>query len=230
MPPPLRRAAGAALRPRARRTFRIPNTKTRNPVICLVTDRTRFDVLATVRAAVAGGVDLVQVRERGLEDRALLALVVGVLEQARGTEARVVVNDRIDVALAAGAHGVHLRGDSIPASRVREIAPAGFLIGRSVHALDEAIAIDREGAVDYVIFGTVFPSASKPAGHRIAGVEALAAVCAAVRTPVLAIGGIDAARAAEARRAGARGVAAIGLFAGPGAHHALVGIRRAFDT
>jgi thiamine-phosphate pyrophosphorylase len=200
-------------------------------VICLVTDRTRFDVLDAVTAAAAEGVDLVQVRERGLDDRALLELVRGVLDRVRGTATRVVVNDRTDVALGAGAHGVHLRADSVAARRVRTLVPSGFLVGRSVHTLDEAIAIDREGAVDYLIFGTVFPSASKPAGHRVAGVEALAAVCAAVRVPVLAIGGIDAAaRAAEVRRAGARGVAAIGLFAGPRAREATRDVRRAFDT
>jgi thiamine-phosphate pyrophosphorylase len=199
-------------------------------VICLVTDRARFDVPSTVRAAARDGVDLVQVRERDLDDRALLALVRRVIAEVAGTPARVLVNDRLDVALAAGAHGVHLRGDSIAASRVRAMAPRGFLVGRSVHALDEAIAIDREGAVDYVIFGTVFASAGKPAGHPVAGVEALARVCAAVRTPVLAIGGIDAARAVEARRAGAQGVAAIGLFAGAGAREAIRDIRRTFDT
>jgi thiamine-phosphate diphosphorylase len=199
-------------------------------VICLVTDRARFDVLSTVRSAAVAGIDLVQVRERGLDDRALLALVRAVLAATAGTAARVLVNDRVDVALAAGAHGVHLRGDSIPAPRVREMSPRGFLLGRSVHALDEAIAIDREGAVDYLIFGTVFPSAGKPRDHQVVGVEALARVCAAVRTPVLAIGGIDAARAVEARRAGARGVAAIGMFASPDAAQAVREIRRAFDT
>jgi thiamine-phosphate pyrophosphorylase len=199
-------------------------------VICLVTDRARFDVPSTVRAAARDGVDLVQVRERDLDDRALLALVRRVIAEVADTPARVLVNDRLDVALAAGAHGVHLRGDSIAASRVRAIAPRGFLVGRSVHALDEAIAIDREGAVDYLIFGTVFASAGKPGGHPVAGVEALARVCAAVRTPVLAVGGIDAARAVEARRAGAQGVAAIGVFAGPGAREAIHEIRRTFDT
>lgn len=199
-------------------------------MICLVTDRTRFDVPSTARMAAIAGVDLVQVRERGLADRDLCALVRNVLVQVAGTSARVVVNDRVDVALAARAHGVHLRGDSIAARRVREIVPSGFLVGRSVHALDEAIEIDREGAVDYLIFGTVFPSAGKPAGRPVAGVEALARVCAAVRTPVLAIGGIDPARAIEAKRAGARGVAAIGLFTGSGAPNAVRDIRRTFDT
>ncbi len=199
-------------------------------MICLVTDRRRFDVLDAVGAAAGEGVDLVQVREHGLDDRALLELVRRVLDRVGGTATRVVVNDRTDVALASGAHGVHLRGDSVPAARVRGLVPPGFLIGRSVHALDEAVAIDREGAVDYLIFGTVFPSASKPGGHHVAGVQALAAVCAAVRVPVLAIGGIDAARAAEVRRAGARGVAAIGVFAGPSTGDAVRAMRRVFDT
>lgn len=198
--------------------------------ICLVTDRARFDVLSSVRAAARAGVDLVQVRERGMTDRALLSLVHDVLAAVAGTATRVLVNDRTDIALAAGAHGVHLRGDSVGAARVREIAPPGFLVGRSVHTVDEAVETDREGAVDYLVFGTVFPSASKPAAHAAAGLSELARVCSAVRTPVLAIGGVTPERATGVARAGARGVAAIGLFGGTDIDRIVREIRRAFDT
>ena len=199
-------------------------------VICLVTDRARIDVLPSVREAAAAGVDLVQVRERDMPDRALLALVHEILAAVAGTATRVLVNDRTDIALAAGAHGVHLRGDSVRAARVREIAPRGFLVGRSVHTADEAVETDREGAVDYLVFGTVFPSASKPAAHASAGLFELARVCSAVRTPVLAIGGITPGRAAEVARAGAKGIAAIGLFGGPDIDRTVREIKRAFDT
>jgi thiamine monophosphate synthase len=93
--------------------------------------------------------------------------------------------------------------------------PGRFLIGRSVHASDQTALRDREDACDYVLFGTVFASASKDEGHAVAGVAALEVACESLSRPVLAIGGVNAARAEEAARAGAAGVAAIGLFADP---------------
>jgi thiamine-phosphate pyrophosphorylase len=158
-------------------------------------------------------VDLVQVRERGLEDRSLLALVEGVREAIAGTGARLLVNDRVDVALAAEADGVHLPASAVACARIRSIVPDGFLVGRSVHTLGEAVAAAADGGCDYLIFGTVFESRSKPAGHAVAGLDALADVCAAVPLPVLAIGGITAERVPDIVRAGAAGLAAIGLFA-----------------
>jgi thiamine-phosphate pyrophosphorylase len=161
-------------------------------------------------------VDLVQVRERGLEDASLLALVERLREAVAGTGARVLVNDRLDVALAGQADGVHLPGRAVACSRARAIVPEAFLIGRSVHSVEEAIAATSDGGCDYLLFGSVFESASKPAGHPVAGLEALARVCAAVALPVLAVGGITVSRAADVARAGAAGVAAIGLFASGG--------------
>ena len=141
------------------------------------------------------------------------------------------------MALAADAHGVHLKSDSIPTALVRRHVPAGFLVGRSVHTVDEARAAEAEGA-DYLIFGTVFPSGSKPPGHRTAGLDVLAGVTQAVRVPVLAIGGISLNTVAAAAGAGAAGVAAIGLFfdaAGPmddlrgRITQTVAGLRLAFD-
>ena len=206
-------------------------------MIMMVTERGRFggslDRLADaiVRAARAG-VDAVQVRERGLDDRTLLDFVTRVVAGVSPTAARVVVNGRVDVALAAGAAGVHLRGDCMPASRVRAIVPDGFLVGRSVHSREEAQTAEADGGCDYLIFGTVFPSSSKPQGHAAAGVDLLREVCRTVRLPVVAIGGMNEARAAEAARAGARGVAGIEMFAGAdeGALAAAVAqMRRGFD-
>ena len=91
--------------------------------ICLVTDRRRRPPIAQAAEAIDAGVDLIQIRERDLETSALVSLVLRVVELTRGSRTRVVVNDRLDVALACGAHGVHLRGDSIPASRARRIVP-----------------------------------------------------------------------------------------------------------
>lgn len=186
-----------------------------NPMIVMVTDRHRSGdaarLIETVEYAASAGVDLIQVRERGLEDRDLFDMVRRIIAAA-ASRARVLVNLRTDVALAAGASGVHLPGTAPPASRVRTIVPPGFLIGRSVHDPDEARAAERDGGCDYLIFGTVFASAGKPAGHEVAGVDGLRAVCRAVRLPVIAIGGMDGARAREAAAAGAAGLAAIGMF------------------
>jgi thiamine-phosphate pyrophosphorylase len=128
------------------------------------------------------------------------------------TETRTVINDRLDIALIAGADGVHLPGHAPGCRRVRAAAPPGFLVGRSVHSRQEAMAVEADGGCDYLVFGTVFPSVSKPTGHAVAGVNALAEVCAAVRLPVVAIGGMTLARLPEVVRAGAAGVAAIDLF------------------
>lgn len=217
-------------------------------LICLVTDRRRLApdagneeaVARLVELAVAAaraGVDLIQVRERDLEARLLSELVARCVRETAGTPARVLVNDRIDVALAAGAAGVHLRGDSPEAGRVRAIAPPGFLVGRSVHSAAEASAAAGHGGLDYLVFGTVFPSASKDAGHAIAGVEELARAVRLAKIPVLAIGGVTSERADVVARAGAAGVAAIGLFVERAAPNGLdarlaavvTGLRHAFD-
>ena len=134
-----------------------------------------------MREAAAAGVDLVQIREPDLETRELCRLVERCLEAAAGLPTRIVVNDRADVALVAGAHGVHLRADSYAADRVRAIAPSGFIVGRSVHDPDEAAAVASSGRLDYIIFGTVFASASKAPGHTTAGIEGLVAAAAAAR-------------------------------------------------
>jgi thiamine-phosphate diphosphorylase len=187
------------------------------PVLCFVTDRRRFGaswedaLVRRVRAAAVEGVHLVQVRERDLDGGPLTPLVTACVDAVRGTSARVVVNDRFDVALAAGAHGVHLRGDSFQASRTRACAPRGFLIGRSVHSVSDAVMSAADAAVDYLIFGTVFASGSKP-DRPAAGLRELSAVAGATRLPVLAIGGMTSGKIADVMRAGAAGVAGISMF------------------
>jgi len=194
-------------------------------MICLVTDRRRLVagsvrpdtvlacLVAQIQYAVDAGIDLVQVRERDLEGGALAALVTSLLAVTRGTRTRLIVNDRLDVALACAADGVHLRGDSVPVEAARRISPSGFLIGRSVHAADEAV--DAGTGADFLTAGTVFPSASKAPGTRLLGIEGLRSIVSAVGVPVLAIGGMSGERIAQAASAGAAGIAAIGLFTGP---------------
>jgi thiamine-phosphate pyrophosphorylase len=188
--------------------------------ICLVTDRRRLVppgarehdarhcVLAQARHAAEAGVDLIQVRERDLEAAALAALVADIVAATRRTPTRVVVNDRLDVALASGADGVHLRSDSVAVAAARQMSPSGFLIGRSVHRIEDLIG--AHGA-DYLIAGTVFPSASK-GGGRLLGVDGLREIAHASAAPVLAIGGITVERLDAVAAAGAAGFAAIGFF------------------
>jgi thiamine-phosphate diphosphorylase len=208
----------------------------RRPLLCLVTSgqlsAAHLDgFTAHIRAAASAGIDLIQIREPRAGDRVVADAVRAAVEAVAGTEARIVVNDRVDVAIVAGAAGVHLRGDSIAAPDARAIAPEGFLVGRSVHSAAEAIEAERLGGCDYVTFGTVFPSRSKPHGHRAAGLDALRQVCQATRLPVLAIGGVTIERVAAVAAAGAAGIAAIALFAAGDRLAATVrDARRAFDT
>jgi thiamine-phosphate pyrophosphorylase len=199
-------------------------------MLCLVTDRRRASVVEQCRDAVLAGIDLIQVRERDLEAAALSALVADLVRLTRGTATRVVVNDRLDVALSCGADGVHLRGDSIAAARARSMAPAGFLIGRSVHRAAEAVRAAPE--VDYLIAGTVFPTLSKPGLDNLLGLAGLASIARAVSVPVLAIGGVSMDHIESVADAGAAGVAAIGLFVEQGARVAEVirEARRRFDS
>jgi thiamine-phosphate pyrophosphorylase len=199
--------------------------------ICLVTDRRRCGgergLLGVVAEAVHAGIDLVQVREPDLTARALADLVAEIVALARGSRTKVVVNDRLDVALATEANGVHLRGDSIGVRGARQIAPAGFLVGRSVHTVDEA----RSAAgADYLIAGTVFPTASKAHVNAWLGPAGLRKIVQATATPVLAIGGITTERVAEIAASGAAGIAAIGLFTNGRIDDVVAAIRRTFDT
>jgi thiamine-phosphate diphosphorylase len=187
------------------------------PVLCLITDRRRFGpqwenpLVARVADAAREGVHLVQIRERDLDAGPLTRLVSACVSAVRGTRTRILVNDRLDVALAAGAHGLHLRADSFSAARARALTPSVFLIGRSIHSVTEARSAADEGGLDYLIFGTVFETVSKP-GQAPAGTAGLSAVAQATRLPLLAVGGVTADRMGEVMRAGACGAAAIGMF------------------
>jgi thiamine-phosphate diphosphorylase len=166
-------------------------------------------LLRQVEYAAAAGIDFVQIREPDLDARELAALVAAAVGLVSGSRTKLVVNDRLDVALACGAAGVHLRATSIPPVRARAIAPPGFLIGRSVHGVEEAV--ETATGADYLIAGTVWPTGSK-AGSPLLGPAGLAAVAAAAKVPVLAIGGVTLDRIGEVAAAGAAGVAAIGMF------------------
>ena len=204
-----------------------------SPIICLVTGGRGLErpLLELIAEAAQAGVDLIQIRERRLDDRALATLTRRAVDATRGTGSRIVVNDRVDIALAAHAGGVHLRGDSVAANRIRALAPDGFFIGRSVHDPAEAAAVEAGGGCDYLVFGTVFPSTSKPSTDPISGPDALREVCARVAIPVLAIGGISIENVNQVAAAGASGIAAISLFERSDPIAATVAmLRRRFDT
>ena len=201
-----------------------------SPGVCFVTGREATGerpLLDVVAQAIAGGCDLIQVREKDLLGGAMLQLVRSIVEAAkpRGTRCPVVVNDRLDVALAAKAAGIHLPADGLPIAQVRRHAPKKFLVGRSVHSLAEAKQAAKDGA-DYLFFGPVFATPSKAAFGPPQGPEMLRKVAEAVKIPVWAIGGVNPGTASELRGLPIAGVAAISFIAAAADPAAAVGALR----
>jgi thiamine-phosphate pyrophosphorylase len=164
-----------------------------------------------VEECLGAGLRAVQLREKDLEARDLLALADTLREATRRHGARLIVNDRADVALAAAADGVQRTHASLPVSALREITPAGFLVGASVHGEPEAREAAAQGA-DFIVFGPVYGTPSKRRYGPPQGLAALEAVAGAVNRPVLAVGGLTPQRVAEVLAAGAAGVAVIGAI------------------
>ncbi len=180
-----------------------------DPCLCLVTDRQICDgtsLIDRVAEAVAGGVDLVQVREKDLPGGALTDLTLA-LRAAIGDSALLVVNERADVAAAAEADGVQLGEEAIPVAAARSILGPHKLIGRSVHSVDGGIQAAASGA-DFLVVGTIFASRSHP-GESPAGPGLLRRLAQECSAPLIGIGGIDANNVAQVLQAGARGVAVI---------------------
>lgn len=169
-------------------------------------------VLALVRAAVRAGISLIQLREKNLTARSLYELAVSSLELTRGSETRLLINDRADIARAAHADGVHLSVQSLDASMIRRAFGADFLIGVSTHSLLEAEQA-RDGGADFAVFGPIYDTpAKRPYGAPL-GVESLRETARQLSPfPLLALGGITRQNAPEVLRAGASGIAAIRLF------------------
>jgi len=208
----------------------------KNLLLCYITDRRQLraaSLAVVIRETVRAGVDIVQIREKDLTTRELIALVEEALTvkvEASGAGpgpnavqpylagrengmagTRVVVNDRVDVALATGADGVHLAGHSMPVQVVRRFVSSAFLIGVSCHSLEEAMAAESGGA-DYLVLGPVFETPSKLGYGPPLGLEKLRNVTSRIRIPVLALGGITVDRVRPCLEAGASGIAGIRIF------------------
>ena len=163
-------------------------------------------ILDLTRQAVAEGVDLIQIREKQLTARHLFELSRSAAEITRPSATKLLVNDRADVALAAGADGVHLATNSVPCAIIRKNSPPNFIIGVSTHSLSEIEAAAEAGA-DFAVFGPVFETPGK--GPAV-GADALAEVCRQVGPyPVLALGGVDEDNYRSVLEAGASGFVAI---------------------
>ena len=182
----------------------------------LVTDRSALPATSiqdVVESCLAAGLKAVQLREKDLAVRDLLGLAHALRDSTRRHGARLLINDRADVALAVGADGVQRAGTSLPVSALRAISPPGFLIGASVHAVDEARTAESDGA-DFLLFGPVYDTPSKHRYGAPQGIAALERATSAVGKPVFGVGGVTPARVAEVVRAGAAGVAVIGAILG----------------
>jgi thiamine-phosphate pyrophosphorylase len=204
------------------------------PVLCYVTDRHLLTetaaesageiLLHKIEAAAAAGLNWIQIREKDLSGRDCAQLALDALQRVarfsagRTAPVKILVNDRLDIALSEGAGGVHLSESGLPVAEVKRLAKsagasAEFLIGKSCHSLEAAKSAEGSGA-DYIFFGPIFATPSKAAFGAPQGLERLAAVGRAVSIPVIAIGGITLANSAACLANGASGIAAIRLFQG----------------
>jgi thiamine-phosphate pyrophosphorylase len=179
--------------------------------LTLVTDRSQTrgrELTAVVAECLTAGLPAVQVREKDLGAADLATLCRPLRALTRGHGARLVVNDRVDVALAVGADGVQRTHASLAVDDIRAVAGRRLAIGASVHSLEDALDAERRGA-DWLVFGPVYDTPSKRRWGAPQGLGRLAKVTAAVRIPVVAIGGVTPERVGDVRAAGAAGVAAI---------------------
>ena len=168
-------------------------------------------LIQNLQAAVRAGVDLIQLREKDLASRELAGLAAAAVEASRGSETRIAINDRLDIAMAVGAHGVHLGGQSAPPEVVCRHVGKDFLVGASCHSLEEALKAEAGGA-GYILLGPIFDTPSKRRYGPPLGLDQLSEVSKRITIPVMALGGITVERVRTCLESGATGVAGIRLF------------------
>lgn len=177
----------------------------------LITDRHQTGgrpLTEVVRRSLEGGVRAVQLREKDLSGAALYRLAAELRCLTSEFDARLIINDRLDIALAAGADGVHIGAGSLPVAAVRRVLGQGKIVGYSAHCIDEALRAQDDGA-DFVTFGPLYPTPSKAEYGEPCGVEKLAEASSVLDIPVIALGGISPANITEALSANVQGVAVI---------------------
>jgi thiamine-phosphate pyrophosphorylase len=197
----------------------------------LVTEprRSPDELIRGVALALEGGVDWVQLRHKAGSAASLFGEATDLLHRAHQHGAQLAINDRLDVALAVGAEGVHLAGQSLPVGAAVRLAAGRILVGRSVHGLEEAVAAAAAGA-DYLTFGHVFPTTSHP-GLPPRGLAELRGIVQAVEVPVLAIGGISVDNLDDVLATGCAGIAVISaILADPEPNRAAARLRHVLDA
>jgi len=176
----------------------------------ITADVDETSLVRQVELALAAGVDFVQLRRRNRPAREVEALAKRLVALSPRARKRVLVNGRLDVALSSGAAGVHLPADGLPVAAVRRVVPTGFVVSRSTHSR-EAVERAFDDGASFVVFGPIFPTASKP-GHPGVGLEALEEVVSSVPIPVYALGGVTPERVSQIADTGAHGIAGISVF------------------
>ena len=177
----------------------------------LVTDRHQTNgrpLVPLLQRVLTAGVPAIQLRERDLSAKELVTLAREVQAVMASSRSQLLINDRIDVALALEGVGVHLRSNSLPVSVARQMLGAQRLLGISVHAVEEAVQVESQG-VDYIVLGPIYETPTKQMFGPPLGIQTLEKACRSVRIPIIGIGGVTAARVREMRCAGAFGVAVI---------------------
>jgi thiamine-phosphate pyrophosphorylase len=184
------------------------------PRLYAVADRTFGQPLELAKALFEGGARLVQVRDKQATDRELLATVEDII-RAAPTDARIIVNDRPDIARIAGAYGAHLGQEDLHPNEARRVLAEGQIVGYSTHDLSQAVAAESTEA-DYVAVGPVFPTGTKENAQPVVGLRRLSEICSRVRKPVVAIGGIRLESVRDVLDCGAASIAVISDLLGKG--------------